>query len=337
MGELTGSVQVDGASCLIHGGQVVCTPLTEFPDEEETLEGDEDDMFGRDRKLVEQQVRDYIAGFVPLETSQDRRSLRFNNKHNNTQPRRSLYDDSGNNIDVLVVWTNQTECRFTGKGNGPNCGLNAASHESMAALVDLLVAQSNVAFVNSGVLFTIRLVHAYRHPTYVEPASITTTLSQLRSTNDGIMDDVHQKRALYGADLVHMIIGTNGCGVAYLGPSKAGAFSVTRYTCAVGQYSFPHELAHSLVRRCLFLVRLIDFVCAFSRLWHAHRLLDSLFRCHFSFIQSKQHRVLSTIAVHRIPALRRATRFGMAFAITKACFALSWPTLAPAVNATTPL
>lgn len=256
---MTGSIQIDGASCLIHDDQVECTPLTEFPDEEESLHEDEDDMVGRDRQLMVQQVQDYIAGFVPVETptpsSPERRSLRFNNIDNNNntsiQPRRYLYDDSGNNIDILVVWTNQTECRYTGKGIGPNCGLNEASYESMAALVDLLVAQSNVAFVNSGVLFTIRLVHAYRHPTYVEPASISTTLTQLRSTNDGIMDDVHRKRALYGADLVHMIIGTNGCGVAYLGPSKASAFSVTRYTCAVGQYSFTHELAHSLVRQCM--------------------------------------------------------------------------------------
>jgi hypothetical protein len=238
-GKLTGSVHVDGESCLFHDDKVECTPLSEFPDEEEFMGDVEDDgIVGR--QLVVQEVQTYIAGFVPVPSQ----ATTLRGKYNN---RRRLYDDSGATIDILVVWTKQAECRYTGKGNGPLCGLDQSSHDSMAGLVDLLVAQANVAYASSGVQFALRLVHAYRHESYVEESTIDTALVSLRTNGDSKLDDVHAKRALYGADLVHMIIGTTGCGVAYLGPEKTKAFSVTRYTCAVSQYSFPHELAHSLV------------------------------------------------------------------------------------------
>jgi hypothetical protein len=238
-GKLTGSVHVDGESCLFHDDKVECTPLSDFPDEDEFL-GDGDDNGIGGRQLVVQEVQTYIAGFAPSKA----KTLR--GKDNN---RRRLYDDSGATIDVLVVWTRQAECRYTGKGNGPLCGLNQSSHDSMASLVDLLVAQANVAFTSSGVQFTIRLVHAYRHESYVEESTINTALLSLRTNGDSKLDDVHAKRTLYGADLVQMIIGTTGCGVAVtsVGLDKTKAFSVTQYSCAVSQYSFPHELAHSLV------------------------------------------------------------------------------------------
>ena len=203
--------------------------------------------------MVVQEVERYIAGFVPSQAT----TLR--GKYNNG---RRLYDDSGATIDVLVVWTRQAECRYTGKGTGPVCGLDQSSYDSMAGLVDLLVAQANAAYTSSGVQFTIRLVHAYRHETYVEDSTIDTSLISLRTNGDSKLDDVHAKRALYGADLVHMIIGTTGCGVAYLGPEKTKAFSVTRYTCAVSQYSFPHELAHSLVS----MPKLLDWLTPYSSL-----------------------------------------------------------------------
>ena len=244
-GKLTGSVQVGEESCIFQNDQVECTPLSDFPDEDEFL--DDDDGIG-DRQLVVQEVQNYISGFVPQAGR-----LRGNN--------RRLYDDSGATIDVLVVWTKQAECLYTKKGKGPECGLDQTSYDSMAGLVDLLVEQANVAFASSGVQFSIRLVHKYRHSSYVEESSINLAVSSLQKDGDGRLDDVHAKRTLYGADLVHMIIGTTGCGAAYLGPSRTKAFSVTNYACAVGQYSFPHELAHSLVRNLFVCCQLFVLFC----------------------------------------------------------------------------
>jgi hypothetical protein len=87
---------------------------------------------------------------------------------------------------------------------------------------------------------------------YNEPSSFSQILTDLRATNDGDMDNVHQLRDQYGADVVAMIC-QNGqyCGIAYLmtnvSPNFASsAFSVTNYSCATGYYSFGHEIGHNM-------------------------------------------------------------------------------------------
>merc|ERR1719491_1072848 len=61
------------------------------------------------------------------------------------------------------------------------------------------------------------------------------------------MDDVHEKREVYGADLVALLIDDpQYCGLAWMGPTKDRMFSVTSWSCATGYYSFGHEIAHNL-------------------------------------------------------------------------------------------
>jgi Metallo-peptidase family M12B Reprolysin-like len=158
---------------------------------------------------------------------------------------RVLNNDSGAIIDVLVVLTKEAECRNAGSVVG--CTVTTSTEERMRGLIDLAVSETNTAFSLSGIFSSIRLVHAYRHPDYIEAALYGTTLQQLTFTTDGQMDDVHGRRALYGADIVHMITGAPGsCGIAWGGePKRNTVFSISNYGCTAGYYSFGHEIGHS--------------------------------------------------------------------------------------------
>ena len=73
--------------------------------------------------------------------------------------------------------------------------------------------------------------------------SFSSSLSDLRGKTDGKMDNVHALRDQYGADVVAMIIeDPQYCGLGYVGPSESSMFSVTKYSCATGYYTFGHEI-----------------------------------------------------------------------------------------------
>merc|ERR1719443_117272 len=62
-----------------------------------------------------------------------------------------------------------------------------------------------------------------------------------------MMDEVHALRTEYGADMVSLLVGIpKSCGIAYVGPHESAMFSIARFNCATGYYSFGHELAHNL-------------------------------------------------------------------------------------------
>lgn len=248
-GIVAGSIHVDGKGCLIRSGRFVeCTNLADLPDEEEyELNEDDDD---NERKLY---ALNYQSGFVPhqqhqqqqQQISNENKSLRGSSSQQHGE-RRLIYDDGGSTLDVMVVWTRETECRYNNLGNDETCALTIQTKNNIKLMVEMLVEEANMAFTESGIPTQLRLVHAYRHESYIESSSTYMALKRLKDVADGDLDDVHAKRVLYGADLVHMIIGRKGCGAAYHGPSKQNSFSVSRYTCALQQYSFIHEIAHSL-------------------------------------------------------------------------------------------
>ena len=155
--------------------------------------------------------------------------------------RRSLYDDNGGNLDVMVLWTKEAECR--NHGEGANCNVSQASFDAMMATVNLAVQETNTAYSLSGVNTELLLVHAYRHPTYVDQG-FSQSLSAIRS---GAVSGVHSNRETYGADIVALIIDDPMyCGIGYVGPSKGYMYSVTAWNCATGYYSFGHEIGHNL-------------------------------------------------------------------------------------------
>ena len=178
-------------------------------------------------------------------------ALKFAMDHVDFSNRRRVYDDSGATLDLLVVWTPMAEC--INSGMPEDCEISAQTSANMLGLIDLAMIETNVAFSLSGIDTRLRLVHAYRDDSYQEPkeesisALWNTMVWHLTNPEDGELDSVHVNRALYGADLVHMIAGSKGtCGLSHVGPGTAKAFSVSRVICTTGHYSFGHEITHTV-------------------------------------------------------------------------------------------
>jgi hypothetical protein len=140
--------------------------------------------------------------------------------------------DSGDRIDVIVVYTTATK--------------NAAGGDTQAqTIAQQAVDASNTAYRNSKIRQRLRLVHSQEHLyTEIDP---NTDLSNLRN-NTTIQNLRNSKQA----DLVDMMEETTAvCGIGYLmgtvSPgSQNNGFTVTARTCAVGNLSFAHELGHNM-------------------------------------------------------------------------------------------
>ncbi len=140
--------------------------------------------------------------------------------------------DSGDRIDVLVVYTTATK-NFLGG--------DAQARAHAQASIDA----TNTAYINSRIRQRVRMVHSEEF-VYTETSSASTDLSNLRN-NAGIQ----ALRNTHNADLVAKISEASGvCGIGYLMGSQAGnqnnGFTVTARSCAVGNLSFAHELGHNM-------------------------------------------------------------------------------------------
>jgi len=150
-------------------------------------------------------------------------------------------------LDVMVVWTKYSECRRANRKR--DCVTDTKSTRIMQGLIDLAISETNTAFALSGIFAEVRLVHAYRHPTYREPLveEFSSTLKALSVEDDLVLDDVHLFRDLYGADVVSMVIDSdNSCELGMLGPSLSSMLSISSWKCATGYYSFGHGIGHNL-------------------------------------------------------------------------------------------
>ena len=151
----------------------------------------------------------------------------------------SSCSDDGSVIDVLVIYTAAARSA-------------AGGVSAIEALIHAAVDASNHAYDHSEINTQLRLVHVA--PTdYVESSgSFSPDLNRLRDTDDGDMDEVHDLREQYGADMVALMReGGGSCGIAYIMTNlstgfASSAFSVTRRSCAVGNLTFAHELGHNM-------------------------------------------------------------------------------------------
>jgi len=142
-------------------------------------------------------------------------------------------------VDLLVVYTTTAKTQEGGQA-------------AMEALIALGVDSANQAYRNSQIAMQLQLVHT-AEVAYTETGSIDIDLTRLRSSTDGIMDQVHQLRDRYQADLVALIVDNGGasCGIAYVmanGPRASfasSAFSVTARDCIVND-TLAHELGHNM-------------------------------------------------------------------------------------------
>jgi peptidyl-Asp metalloendopeptidase len=141
--------------------------------------------------------------------------------------------DSGDRIDVLVVYTTATK--------------NVLGGDAQAqTLAQQAVDAANTAYINSKIRQRVRMVHTQEY-LYTESGNSSTDLSNLRNNAT-----IQNLRNTHNADLVAMIGEVTGvCGVGYLmGTAQGGnpnnGFTVTTRSCAVGNLSFAHELGHNM-------------------------------------------------------------------------------------------
>lgn len=145
-------------------------------------------------------------------------------------------DDDGSLLDVLIVYTAAAR--------------NAAGGTNdIVALAQASIDAANTAYAASNILTRLRLVST-QEIVYTESGNNSTDLSRLRNTEDNFMDDVHQMRDTSNADIVAMLHDGPGCGIGYLMTTlssqfESSAFSITRYTCAVGNLTMAHEIGHN--------------------------------------------------------------------------------------------
>ncbi len=142
--------------------------------------------------------------------------------------------DSAATIDVMILFSNQSA---------------SAAGAAMGAQAQQAVDTANLVYANSGITTRLRLVYA-GPANYDESGDFNTDLNRLTSGTDGYMDNVAALRDSYGADLVSLFV-ENGqyCGLGWIGPSAAYAFTVINRGCASGNLSYPHELGHNFGAR----------------------------------------------------------------------------------------
>jgi hypothetical protein len=149
--------------------------------------------------------------------------------------------DSSYVIDVMVVYTDDARARVGGTSQMQN-------------LINLAVSETNIGYQRSGITSPMRLVHSaevnYDEANMSTSTGWNTALSEL-TNRDGKIDNVHDLRDSYGADLVVMIVNsTTYCGIGWLMTPNyqkdSVGFSLVSQNCATGYYSFAHETGHNM-------------------------------------------------------------------------------------------
>ena len=144
-------------------------------------------------------------------------------------------DDSFVVIDLMVAYTQASMERW-GK-------------DVLEARIINAVQSANQALINSVLQIRINLVHmANVH--YVETGRLGEAVFALRSPNDGKMDEIHEWRDTYGADIVTVVSeDSDGCGFGFIpGIGSFGSswgFNAVYSQCLTSR-TLVHEIAHNM-------------------------------------------------------------------------------------------
>ena len=132
-------------------------------------------------------------------------------------------------IDILVVYTSDA----------------AGASGNIGSVIDGSIQGTNTSLSLSLAPATVAKVHQAQ-VSYQETGSAWTDVLNLAGQNDGELDVVHSLRTQYGADVVVLLVNSlNACGIARdINASSSYAFAVVRWDCAVGNYTFAHEIGH---------------------------------------------------------------------------------------------
>ncbi len=125
----------------------------------------------------------------------------------------------------------------------------AANHDEHG-LIATAIAETNQSFANSGIDAQVELAHEYQ-VNYTETGRMETDLSRFRTNGDGYMDEVHQRRNQYYADVCMLITETgNWYGLASkIRADSFSAFAQSRADATAGNYTFGHEIGHLMAAR----------------------------------------------------------------------------------------
>jgi len=153
---------------------------------------------------------------------------------------RSMENDEIHEVTVLVL--------FTGGARK-----EAGGRQAIVSLIELGVAETNLALENSNANVRFKLVGT-KKVAFKATADSIADLRALRTIGDGVMEKAHTQREKFGADFVHLITDTGDpeiCGRAYLPDAKESdaaewTFGLTQVRCVSPNYTFGHELGHNM-------------------------------------------------------------------------------------------
>jgi peptidyl-Asp metalloendopeptidase len=139
--------------------------------------------------------------------------------------------DSGDRIDVLVVYTTATKLFLGGDSQA-------------RAFAQQAIDVTNAAYANSKIRQRVNLVHA-EEILFTETGNSSSDLTALRNNTA-----VQGLRNTHKADLVAMIAEVaDVCGIGYLtgSPTQSeSGYTISARSCAVSNVTFAHELGHNM-------------------------------------------------------------------------------------------
>lgn len=141
-------------------------------------------------------------------------------------------------ITVLVLYSNAA----LGKAGGL---------QQLLAKIDLVVAETNLAYVNSEIHLRVKVVAIAEAKGFKESGDWGTDLNLLTGIGDGVLEEAHTLRDQHAADFVSLFTGIGCGGVGWVMPvpsvsSSGSAFNLIAVECAVSGMVFAHELGHNL-------------------------------------------------------------------------------------------
>ena len=122
---------------------------------------------------------------------------------------------------------------------------NTGGTDEIATAIDLMVAETNMAYMNSGANQRINLVAAEEVVGYRETNDLAIDIFRLRLTSDGYMDEIHDIRDEVAADIVLLIAaGLSGRAFQLSVPSTSSESRAFGVVNAYSSSTFAHELGH---------------------------------------------------------------------------------------------
>ena len=140
-------------------------------------------------------------------------------------------------IDVIVAYTRKAASNYS---------------DVKRELVGLAIEEANESFRQSGIGHVkLRLVHAYQTDYLEDGGAHFDHVWRFAEKGDGYMDEVHELRDKYKADVGVLIVDDpKGCGLATRVYAEADeAFAVVHHECAATTYTLAHEVGHLIGAR----------------------------------------------------------------------------------------